>query len=107
MSKNVQIDLHGLTWESAQSKILFLIEELKTYKVDTVLFITGKGTQTLKTNTTYLLDQNFIDWEYVNKNGAILAYIQEDNIYFGEENYSNSDDQKNIEEIFEKFKDSI
>lgn len=107
MSKNVELDLHGLTWEQAQNKILFLIDELKNYKIDTVLFVTGKGTQALKTFTIKLLDDNFIDWEITNKNGAILAYIEDDNVYFGEENFNSKDQEKNIEEIFEKFKLNI
>ncbi|UUM19563.1 MULTISPECIES: Smr/MutS family protein [unclassified Mycoplasma] len=103
MFKKLEIDLHGYEWIEAQNKILLLIDDLKKFKVDKVLFITGKGTGALITQTTKLLDDHLITWELVNNNGAVLAYIHNsrDNWAFWNHYQTNSRlDQAELEEIF-------
>lgn len=74
-----QIDLHGLIWEEAQTKILFLIRELKNDQINSFLLITGNGTATLRELACDILEQNDITYHLQNNNGAIYCYLSINN----------------------------
>lgn len=70
-----QIDLHGLIWEEAQNKILFLVRELRNHEINSFLLIAGNGTGTLRELACDILEQNEISYHLQNNNGAIYCYL--------------------------------
>ncbi|SJZ43923.1 Smr/MutS family protein [Mycoplasmopsis verecunda] len=64
------VDLHGLTSEEAMIEVVKHLYDLRRNKVDSVLFITGNGTGTLKSALETFLDKNNIKYQTTNNGGA-------------------------------------
>ncbi|VEU74382.1 Uncharacterised protein [Mycoplasmopsis citelli] len=102
-NNHTEVDLHGYEWIDAQNIILMLINDLKKSKITNVLIITGKGTGALRAQTIKLLEDNFINFELQNQDGAIFAYIEKPKFSFW---FSKSNDA-NPQEISELFDQSL
>ncbi|QCZ36422.1 Smr/MutS family protein [Mycoplasma nasistruthionis] len=102
----IEIDLHGLRSEEAEIEIAQHLFDLKRYRVDSILFITGIGTKVLKTTLETILDKENMSYQVVNSGGAYLVRMREDSYNyddFDEYDSSNITDNE-INELFEQFK---
>ncbi|MHA0272889.1 Smr/MutS family protein [Mycoplasma sp. 48589B] len=90
------VDLHGLNSEEAMIEVVKHIYDLKRNKIDSVLFITGNGTGTLKAVLESFLVKNKIDYEL--RNDGAAYYLDSDNSF---KNCTNFYDDTEVEELDE------
>ncbi|WLP85190.1 Smr/MutS family protein [Mycoplasma seminis] len=103
------VDLHGLTSEEAMIEVVRHLYDLKRSKVDSVLFITGNGTGTLKAALETFLEKNSIRYEIQNNGGAYYvnaAWAFSDNLNTKHDKELEEDliDEDDLEDIFTGYK---
>ncbi|MFV8401019.1 Smr/MutS family protein [Mycoplasma sp. 005V] len=104
------VDLHGLTSEQAMIEVVKHLYDLKRNKTDSVLFITGNGTGTLKAALETFLEKNKI--QYSIQNDGAAYHLDSRNCFAnsGSNLYNNEDfedellDEDDLEDIFTGYK---
>ncbi|MFV8467476.1 Smr/MutS family protein [Mycoplasma sp. Sp48II] len=104
------VDLHGLTSEQAMIEVVKHLYDLKRNKIDSVLFITGNGTGTLKAALETFLVKNKIKYHLQNDGAAY--YLDSKDCFSGSNSslYDEEDfedellDEDDLEDIFTGYK---
>lgn len=102
--KHREVDLHGLYTEEAAKDLYKHIFDLKNGRIDSILFITGKGTGALKTYVEDFLEKNELIWELRNNDGAFYVTCDQNRNTYYQNDPEDEHKKEIINDLFEEFK---